>query len=116
MNILVTGAGGQLGKEIRKVVDRIGNGHADHNSSEKNYYIFAGHEDLDITNEDAVAKYVKEHFINVIVNCAAYTNVDKAQTDRDNAYDVNAKGPMKPMCDLPLSVSSLILSTPLNSI
>ena len=94
MNILVTGAGGQLGKEIRKVVDRIGNGHADHNSSEKNYYIFAGHEDLDITNEDAVAKYVKEHFINVIVNCAAYTNVDKAQTDRDNAYDVNAKGPM----------------------
>ena len=95
MNILVTGANGQLGKEIKKTVDNyIGNGHADHDSSEKNYYIFADRDELDITDAEAVNKYIREHFINVIINCAAYTDVNKAQTDRDTAYNVNAIGPM----------------------
>ena len=94
MNILVTGANGQLGRCIKDVIDTIGNGHADHYVGEPDYYIFAGHNDLDITDANAVDEFVKKNFINVIINCAAYTNVDKAQTDRDTAYDINAIGPL----------------------
>jgi dTDP-4-dehydrorhamnose reductase len=92
MNILVTGADGQLGKEMRRVVDYMGNGHPDHDSSEMDYYIFAGHKELDITDGNAVKEFVHNNFINVIVNCAAYTNVEKAQSDRVKAYDINALG------------------------
>ena len=94
MNILVTGANGQLGQEIKWAVDIIGNGKPDHFVGEKNYYIFTGHDELDITDEQAVLNFVKDNHISVIVNCAAYTNVEKAQTDRELAYDINAKGPM----------------------
>lgn len=94
MNILVTGANGQLGEEIKRKVKEIGNGHPDHDSSEANYYIFTDRDELDITDEKAVDKFVKENFVNVIVNCAAYTNVDKAQEDRDLAYSLNALGPL----------------------
>ena len=100
MNILITGAHGQLGEEIRRAVEKIGNGKPNHHVGEPNYYIFTGHKNLDytkrldITNEEEVTEFVKKNSINVIVNCAAYTNVDKAQTDREAAYDVNALGPM----------------------
>lgn len=94
MNILVTGAKGQLGCCLKDLVDAFGNGHPDHDSSEANYYIFTDYDELDITDKDAVTKFVKENFVNVIVNCAAYTNVEKAQTDRDTAYNVNAIGPL----------------------
>lgn len=92
MNILVTGANGQLGEEIKRVVNTIGNGEPDHYIGEPNYYIFTGRDELDITNEKDVDEFVRKNFINVIVNCAAYTNVDKAQTDRDAAYNANALG------------------------
>lgn len=100
MNILVTGAHGQLGEEIRRAVEKIGNGKPNHYVGEPNYYIFTGHKNLDytkrldITNEEEVTEFVKKNSINVIVNCAAYTDVDKAQTDREVAYNVNALGPM----------------------
>lgn len=94
MNILVTGSNGQLGNEIRKRVSEIGNGKPDHVVGEPNYYIFTDYEELDITDESAVADFVKENHISVVVNCAAYTNVEKAQKDRNTAYNVNAKGPM----------------------
>lgn len=94
MNILVTGANGQLGEEIRRAVKKIGNGKPDHYAGDPNYYIFTGHKELDITNEEEVTEFVKRNSINVIVNCAAYTNVDKAQTDREAAYNVNAIGPL----------------------
>lgn len=94
MNILVTGANGQLGRAIRKRVEYCGNGHADHFVGEKNHYIFVDVDELDIAKEEDVVKFVKDNHINVIVNCAAYTNVEKAQKDRDTAYNVNSKGPM----------------------
>lgn len=100
MNILVTGAHGQLGEEIRRAVENIGNGKPDHYVGDPNYYIFTGHKNLDytkrldITNEEEVMEFVKKNSVNVIVNCAAYTNVDKAQTDRDAAYNANAIGPL----------------------
>ena len=68
MNILVTGAKGQLGCCLKDLVDTIGNGHPDHDSSEANYYIFTDREELDITDEKAVDEFVRKNFINVIVN------------------------------------------------
>jgi len=80
VNILVTGANGQLGNEMRLVTQR----------SQDNY-IFTDVDELDITNAEAVDKYVQEQHINVIVNCAAYTNVDKAEDDQALAELLNAK-------------------------
>lgn len=91
MNILVTGANGQLGTCIKHVVDTFGNGEKDHYVGDKNRYIFKGREDLDIGNYEQVLKTVKEEYINVIVNCAAYTNVNRAQEEQELAYLVNAK-------------------------
>lgn len=90
MNILVTGANGQLGNEIRLV-----------SKSLQDRYIFTdvieaeGQETtiLDITNLDAIRKMVSDNDVNVIVNCAAYTNVDKAETDQELCELLNAKAP-----------------------
>lgn len=90
MKILVTGANGQLGRELRIVAQ---------GSADK--YIFTdvveaeGLETLrlDITDIEAVRALVKAQGIDVIVNCAAYTNVDKAETDVELAELLNAKSP-----------------------
>ena len=90
MNILVTGANGQLGNELR-IVAR-GSSHR---------FVFTdvveaeGQETvhLDITDLEAIRLLVKQEAIDVIVNCAAYTNVDKAETDADLAELLNANAP-----------------------
>ena len=80
MNILVTGANGQLGNEMRIV-----------SKGSYDSYIFTDVDELDITNRDAVMKFMKENKIEVVVNCAAYTNVDKAEDDEATAELINAK-------------------------
>lgn len=79
MNILVTGANGQLGCEMR----RLG-------AVSPNNYIFTDVAELDITNAAAVMAAVKDNSITAIVNCAAYTNVDKAESDEATAELINA--------------------------
>lgn len=79
MNILVTGANGQLGSEMR----RLG-------AVSPNNYIFTDVAELDITNADAVMNAVKVASVDIIVNCAAYTNVDKAESDEATAELINA--------------------------
>ena len=79
MNILVTGANGQLGNEMR----RLG-------AVSPNNYIFTDGAELDITTADAVMYVAKNYAIDVIVNCAAYTNVDKAESDEATAELINA--------------------------
>ncbi len=80
MNILITGANGQLGNEMRVLSAQ----HPQHT------YFFTDVAELDITSEDAVTTFVKENAIDVIVNCAAYTNVDRAEIDEPLAYAINA--------------------------
>ena len=90
MHILVTGGNGQLGNEMRQVA---------RNSTDK--YIFTdvvapeGVETtlLDITDLEAVRALVKQENINCIINCAAYTNVDKAETDEAFCERLNAEAP-----------------------
>ena len=90
MKILVTGANGQLGSEMR-IVSR----------SSAHEYVFTDVVDLpgvetiklDITDLDAVRAAVKEYGVKAVVNCAAYTNVDKAETDQQLCALLNAKAP-----------------------
>ena len=82
MNILITGANGQLGHEMQRVA-----------KSSNDSYIFTdvaeGYEKLDITNIDDIRQMVSQRHIDIIVNCAAYTNVDKAESDYDVANLLN---------------------------
>ena len=80
MNILITGANGQLGNEMRQMS-------ADH---PRHTYFLTDVAELDITDGKAVSAYVNAHRIDLIVNCAAYTNVDKAEEDEATAKKINA--------------------------
>jgi len=84
LNILVTGSNGQVGSELREL--------------SKNYsydFFFTTRDNLDITNSEAVKEYCESSNINVIINCAAYTAVDIAETDIENADLVNRKAVKK---------------------
>ena len=83
MNILVTGANGQLGNEMQ-VLARENLQHT---------YFFTDVEELDICDEQAVYAYVSEHKIDIIVNCAAYTAVDKAEDNVELCDKLNNIAP-----------------------
>ena len=86
MKILITGSNGQLGNEMRVLSKEHG----------KHQYFFTDviqADDtylLDITDKAAVSAFVEAHSIDLIVNCAAYTNVDKAEEDEATAMKINA--------------------------
>lgn len=86
--ILVTGCNGQLGRAIRKE-------YAASNVEFINTDVVAGNGivSLDITNIDAVMEMVKDTKPDIIINCAAHTNVDKCEEQQDLAYKINAIGP-----------------------
>ncbi|MBQ1874537.1 MAG: dTDP-4-dehydrorhamnose reductase [Paludibacteraceae bacterium] len=80
MNILITGCNGQLGNEMRV----LSAAHPEHQ------YFFTDVEQLDITCREAVQDFVRANEIDLIVNCAAYTNVDRAEEDEPTALRINA--------------------------
>ena len=80
MNILVTGGNGQLGNEMRVV-----------SKESRNRYIFTDVVELDITNLEAIRYMLKMERVDVVVNCAAYTNVDRAEEDEIMADLLNNK-------------------------
>jgi dTDP-4-dehydrorhamnose reductase len=83
INILVTGSNGQLGNELRKL-----------QSASPDYnFVFTDIAELDITNPVAIEALMKTENIAAIINCAAYTAVDKAETDSATAYRINANAP-----------------------
>ena len=83
-NILVTGSNGQVGSEIKEL------------SSNYNYnFFFTTRDDIDITSKDSIKEFCQTNSINVIINCAAYTAVDKAESDEINADLVNRKAVKK---------------------
>lgn len=83
-NILVTGANGQVGSEIKEL------------SKDYSYnFFFTTRDDIDITSKDDIKKICRINNINVIINCAAYTAVDKAESDVENADLVNRKAVKK---------------------
>jgi dTDP-4-dehydrorhamnose reductase len=80
MNILVTGAAGQLGRAMVKAAQ-----------GSDNKYIFCDRQNLDISNETAVESFVQTRNIDVIVNCASYTAVDKAEDEQETAELINTR-------------------------
>lgn len=80
MNILVTGANGQLGHEIQNLAACQTN----------NHFFFTDIAQLDITNYEDILKYIQKNDIQAIINCAAYTAVDKAESEEPLAYKINA--------------------------
>ena len=83
-NILVTGSNGQLGSEIREL------------SSNYSYtFFFTDRNNIDITSKDSIKAFCQTNNINVIINCAAYTAVDKAESDELNADLINRKAVKK---------------------
>ena len=79
--ILITGANGQLGQSIAEMSKN-------HKEIE---CFFVTRNELDITNEDLVNHYFDDKSFDFVINCAAYTAVDKAEDDQENAFLVNAK-------------------------
>ena len=78
-NILVTGGNGQLGSELKEIAPN----YQDYN------FLFTDVKDLDITNHTTVAAFIKSNNINVIINCAAYTAVDKAESEPELSDAIN---------------------------
>lgn len=81
--ILVTGANGQLGMEFRRLL-------ATHPGYQ---FIFTGREELDIADRGGVNEFFKKHKIDFCINCAAYTAVDKAESEKNIAEKINTDGP-----------------------
>ncbi|MCQ2975279.1 MAG: dTDP-4-dehydrorhamnose reductase [Bacteroidales bacterium] len=82
MKILITGSNGQLGNEMRVV-----------SKNDSNEYIFTDVCELDITNENSVNEFLLKEKPDFVVNCAAYTDVNKAESDIEKARLINAKAP-----------------------
>ncbi|MFA6778856.1 MAG: dTDP-4-dehydrorhamnose reductase [Paludibacteraceae bacterium] len=83
MNVLVTGANGQLGNSIRKISEEYSS----------NNYFFTDMPEVDITNLALLEGLMKEKKIGAIINCAAYTAVDRAEDDAALAAKINVDGP-----------------------
>jgi dTDP-4-dehydrorhamnose reductase len=86
MKILIIGKNGQLGKSIYKVVN---NSSKTTNKKNSHEFIFAGREELDLSNENNIERYFDKNRFDIIINCAAYTQVDKAEHELILANQVN---------------------------
>lgn len=82
-NILISGAAGQLGQDFQAITAEFPELH----------FIFVDRAGLDITNKEAVENYISEKRPDLIFNCAAYTNVEEAETDIKKNYHVNSAAP-----------------------
>ena len=82
MKILVTGADGQLGQELPDVLEAAMPG----------ITTYVGHKELDITDAGAVERYISEGGFTHVVNCAAYTAVDRAEEDKSTCTAVIVDG------------------------
>ncbi len=80
--ILITGANGQLGHDFQRIFK-------DRNLD----FIATDYKELDITDIDAVREFVKDKNINLMINCAAYNNVDRAEEEKEMCYKLNAAAP-----------------------
>jgi dTDP-4-dehydrorhamnose reductase len=80
MKILVTGKNGQLGKSIHKIVT---------NNEQNSEFVFVGREALDLSSQDSIINYFNNNSFDIIINCAAYTAVDKAEKEVELANYIN---------------------------
>lgn len=79
--ILVTGGNGQLGSCLQKT-----------QPADRRDVVYLSHSQFDITNRESIDKGLADHEIDICINCAAYTAVDRAEEERDQAFAINARG------------------------
>jgi len=80
MNVLITGKSGQLGRSIQRLISNF-----DHYK-----FTFVGREEFDLSSSESISKYFDANSqFDVIINCAAYTSVDRAEEEKDLANDIN---------------------------
>ena len=82
MRVLITGARGLVGRAV-----------AEHCATSRDEVLSYAHKDLDITDPAAIAQAILSHRPDVVINCAAWTNVDACEWDQERAFAVNAAGP-----------------------
>lgn len=80
--VLLTGANGQLGQDFQKLFDKLGV-----------KYIATDYQELDITGKEKVREYIENNNFTIVINCAAYNNVDKAEEEVEKCYALNAYAP-----------------------
>ena len=80
--VLLTGANGQLGQDFQKLFDKLGV-----------KYIATDYQELDITDKEKVKEYIEKNNFTIVINCAAYNNVDKAEEEIEKCYALNACAP-----------------------
>ncbi len=97
MKYLIIGNKGQLGKEFQKQFEQTGIKHSGFDIDK-----------IDITNEKDVSNLISAEKPSVIINCAAYNQVDTAETEKDTAFDVNEKG-VRNLCNAARQNSSFII-------
>ena len=81
-NLLITGSNGQVGREFKRLSSEFKKGFS---------YHFTDREELDITDEQAIQDFMAHHAIDIVINCAAYTAVDKAEEEETLATKINAE-------------------------
>ena len=81
MNILITGSDGQLGKCLKK-----------YSHFSKDNYFFKNKKQLNILDYSQLDHFIIKNEINLIINCAAYTNVDKAEDEKEKCFEINVLG------------------------
>ena len=81
MRILITGSKGQLGQEFNRI-----------KSLSKHEFLFTDLNQLNICSVDSINSYMSDIKVDCIINCAAYTDVRKAEIEREKAFDVNSNG------------------------
>lgn len=97
MNILITGADGQLGRCLRKTYEEMGG--VNSLTFHKMDCLFIGHRELDVTNYPAVQAAVMGHDADIVINCAAYTDVTGAENEPDKCADINTHA-LSALCDI----------------
>ena len=97
--ILVTGGNGQLGSSLKRIAKEY---------TEDYQLEFTDYHDLDITSQDDISNYLDTKPFFAIINCAAYTAVDKAETDIENANLVNRKA-VKKLALLQMQLETLLI-------
>jgi dTDP-4-dehydrorhamnose reductase len=94
MKLLITGGKGQLGRQIKSIIERNSSDIGKLDQIFKDVECkFIDYDELDITNFTEVISFIGFYKPDVIINCAAYTNVDGCENDKDAAFKVNAIGP-----------------------
>ena len=80
MRVILIGKNGQLGRSIQNIVDK---------KKQNNNFTFVGRDELDLTNDNNIDKYFNHNHFDLIINCAAYTNVDRAEEETALADQIN---------------------------